>query len=208
MEIKIIGFLLFIVTIVSCKNNSSLMKNTDKIQESSKKSDKYIVKSSGDYYRFHFKDDTIYTIEWGNKSFKNETKQTFEILGNGTLNLSKSGDAVIILEQSCGTSCSYCVVLPLKTGAKEKVFIQTISYDINKNLIVYIPEEETFIRIENYLTGEKLDILENNLCPAAFKGDCIDSVYFKGNNVIIKWQGSQWEDNKVDPQEKIIPITF
>lgn len=207
MEIKIIGFL-FIIALISCKNQSSILKSYDENEQSFVDSAKHTVNNTGDYYQYHFKGDTVYIIEWGNKSFKTETKQTFEVLGNGILNFVKSENGAIILEQSCGTSCRYSVVLPLKKELKEKVFMQTISYDINNNLIAYIPEEEAFIRIENYLTGQKLDILESNICPAAFKGDCIDSVYFKGNNVVIKWQGSKWKDDKADPIEKIIPLNF
>lgn len=41
---------------------------------------------------------------------------------------------------------------------------------------------------------------------AYFKGDCIDSIYFSDENIIIKWQGKEWSNDKSDPKEKKIKI--
>ncbi len=203
MEIKIINLLLLTILLVSCKQHHNLSS-----EKNEKLSSNRVYIDNGNYYQFNSLDDTSYRIAWGNKMVNNESIQIFDVLGSGKLNLVKSNDKVVILGQSCGSSCVYYVVLPFITGLKEKVFMQTIAYDINKNVVAYIPDDESFIRIENYLTGQKLDIKENNLCPAAFKGDCIDSSYFKNDSFIIKWQGSKWDNDKLDSQEKIIPIKF
>jgi hypothetical protein len=207
METKVISSLVFI-TIFGC-NNPSTIKGNDHLKPSLKKTSEIVEVNKNDYYKLHFMGDTAYFIEWGNKLYKNETKRTFDVLGSGNVTTRESSNDAIILSQGCGTSCTYYIVLPLKAGSKEKVFMQAIASNISKNIVAYIPEEEEpFIRIENYLTGKKLDIVEKNLCPAAFKGDCIDTSYFKGNNFIVKWQGSKWNDDKKDPQEKIVVIDF
>jgi len=205
MEIKII-IITLLTLVLNCSNNPASARDNATLKQAAKYSARKTITSDG-YYKFCFKGDTTYTIVWGNKSFKNKTKRAFDVLGNGTLNLLKSGNNAIILSQGCGTSCVYYVVLPLNPSIEEKVFMPAIAYDIDRNLIAYIADE-SFIIIENYLTGQKMDIIEENLCPAAFKGDCIDSCYFNSDSFVIEWQGSKWTNEKPDPQKKIVQIEF
>ena len=116
-------------------------------------------------------------------------------------------EKTIILGQSCGTSCKYYVILPLVPNSVEKIYMFAEAFNLEKKMVAYIPEEEDlFIRVENYVTGQYLDIKEENICPAAFKGECIDSVYFSDDTIVIKWQGTEWMNDRPDPKEKKIKI--
>ena len=53
-----------------------------------------------------------------------------------------------------------------------------------------------------------MNINEENLCMAGFKGDCIESVYFSDENIVIKWHGKEWSSGKSDLKERKIKIKF
>jgi hypothetical protein len=207
MEVKIIATLIWVVLIGCSSPTTKEREKTSTIVNHETPSTQVIHKDV--FYNFIPVSDSSYKIEWGNSIFKNVTEKNFELLGSGTLNLLDRDDSSIILMQGCGTSCIYYVVLPMKLNAKEQVFMFAQAYDIENNLVAYIPEDkQPFIRIENYLTGQHLDISESNLCPAAFKGDCIDTSYFTENRFILKWQGNLWRIDKSDLRERIVPINF
>jgi len=154
--------------------------------------------------------DTTYTLKWGIQNKQSYfSKRPFEKLGSGMLEYLTSNDSVIILSQSCGTSCTYFAMLPL-SGREPLLYYHPQAIDLNRNLIVYSPVEyadSVFLIVENYLTGQKIFLKENNLCPALFKGECIEVCYFDGNDLVLKWQGSKWKNwDKPDLQTKRISI--
>ena len=174
----IINLVLLFIPIVSlsCKNDSINRKVN--------------FTRSKSFYKFENVGDTTYSIVWGNKSFRNKSKSNFEILGNGKLSLLDSNQDAIILKQGCGLSCTYSVVLPLKPGSTEKVYLFSIAHEPTKNLIAYIPEEDcTFVKVENYINDKSFGIKETRYCNAAFRGDCINHAYFDGNTFYLNWQG-------------------
>lgn len=159
------------------------------------------------FVKYHFYGDSTYTLEWGNENVNNTSREKFEILGSGVPPLVDYDEKTIILGQSCGTSCKYYVILPLVPNSVEKIYMFAEAFNLEKKMVAYIPEEEDlFIRVENYVTGQYLDIKEENICPAAFKGECIDSVYFSDDTIVIKWQGTEWMNDRPDPKEKKIKI--
>lgn len=164
----------------------------------------------GVYYKIIPVSDTTYTLKWGEKGKKRFiSKRLFEITGSGTLEYLTSNDNIIILAHSCGTSCTYFVILPIKNDNLQ-AFYHPQAINLNRNLIAYSPkdnEDNVFLIVENYITGEKTLIKETNLCPAIFKGECIECCYFDGQDLIVKWQGENWKShNKQDINVKMIPI--
>ncbi len=76
-------------------------------------------------------------------------------------------------------------------------------------MIAYLPEDQkNFIVVKNYLTGKVMEIEEDDLCPAASSGDCIDTCYFDKSCLIIKWQGSKWQSTQPDTKERKIKINI
>ncbi|RPE08831.1 hypothetical protein EGT74_17540 [Chitinophaga lutea] len=152
-------------------------------------------------------DSSVYRVVWGRDGATNVTTATFDVQGNGTLELvGKSRDA-FILSQGCGTSCTYDVILPLTGEARESVFMFVKAIDTARNLIAYIPEtDSSFIRVENYLTRKKMDIPGDDLCPAAFKGDCIDSCFFEQEFFVYSWNGKSWSTDNADLKQKKVPL--
>jgi len=213
MEIKIINIILVFCFILS-SNNRVLTKNNNSDNLLKKKELEFTYRlqeqsirlTNGVFVKFKNHKKDMYKIEWGNKKMKNISTRFFEIIGSGKLSLLKQGDNEIILTQSCGTSCIYYVVLPLKANRRERVFMQAIAYDEKSNLVAYVSEDDSFITIENYFTLKKQRIFENRLCPAALKGDCIESFYFKNNSAVLKWQGDKWDENNSDVRKKTILI--
>jgi hypothetical protein len=144
------------------------------------------------YLIYQLQGDSVYKIKWGNKFFNNESTKKFEVLGNGILEVLASNNNSIVLSQGCGSSCMSYVFLPLKNNIKESTYLFSRAYDLKHNLVAYIPmEEENFLTIENFITKRRIEIKETNLCAAAFKADCIDTIYFKNEYLIIRWDGKK-----------------
>lgn len=210
MKIKIINIIFFLL-LSSCKNNTQGFGETSKLSSNSWNNiliDTILVDNIGNnFVKYHLANDSTYTLEWGNKSFDNYSKNKFDLLGNGILKVLDSNNESILLNQSCGTSCTTYVVLPLKRNAIEKHYLFAKAYNLNNQLIAYVTEsEDSLIRIENYETGKTMDIIENDLCPATFKGDCLDQVTINNNYITIKWQGSKWTNTSKDSREKIYKV--
>ncbi len=210
MEIKVI-FAGLILLLCSC-NNMPLMNRTARIQDQWHVNMKDTVLTEilmESFVMFDLQGDTSYCIEWGNKTIRNKTLKSFDVLGNGILGVMDSSENAIILGQSCGVSCLYLVVLPLRKNALAKEYSFAKAYDIRNSLIAFVPEDDnTFIRVENFITEQYVEITEDDLCTAGFKGDCIDTVFFDQSNLVIKWQGKKWEINKPDPKERTIQIAL
>ncbi|HOY38821.1 MAG TPA: hypothetical protein PLP11_10115 [Bacteroidales bacterium] len=164
---------------------------------------------NGSYYKLIYINEFQYKIEWGNRQIKNISKDTFDISGSGPLYLLESSNDFIILQQGCGMNCKYSVVLPLSSKVEEQTYIFTLALDTKDNLIAYLPEDQkNFIVVKNYLTGKVMEIEEDDLCPAASSGDCIDTCYFDKSCLIIKWQGSKWQSTQPDTKERKIKINI
>lgn len=209
MENKTIFISSLMLLLIACAdktqdNNIFLEKNHWQIGSK----DTTLVEKIGNLYvKYHLQGDSIYSLEWGNETVSNISKDTFKVLGNGILSLIDNDEKTIILGQSCGTSCIYYVILPLTPKSKEKTFLFAKAYNLEKNIVAYIPDEKgVFIRVENFITGQYMNIKEENVCMAGFKGDCIESVSFSDENIIIKWQGKDWSKGKPDLKEKKIKI--
>jgi len=208
MEIKVI--LAGIIFLLCSCNNKPIANRTARIKDQWHVNMKDTVLTESlkeSFIMFDLQGDTSYCIEWGNKTIRNKTIKSFDVLGNGILGVMDSNENAIILGQSCGVSCMYLVVLPLSKNAQEKEYLFAKAYDIGNRLIAFVPEEDkAFIRVENFITGQYMDITEGDLCPAGFKGDCIDTIFFDNSNLVIKWQGNKWEIDKPDPKERTVQI--
>lgn len=204
MKIKIAYFIaaLLVVT-ASCQQTRTSNKDEEVI--SANRVDCFLLKHDSAFCKVEYQnvDSSLYRITWGNTSFFNTTTKVFEVLGNGLLQLKGYNEDVIVLTQGCGTSCAYNVVLPLQRQVMERVYMFVKAIDITNNLVAYIPEDDSvFIRVENFITGNKMNIKEKKICSAAFKGDCIDTCYFNEGNFIYSWNGSNWTINTPDLMRK------
>ena len=162
---------------------------------------------NGNFYKFVFISDKKYKIEWGNNHFKNVSKETFEVLGNGALKMETFDNEFIILKQGCGQKCHYAVVLPLYEKRKESIYEEVVKIDIENRVIVCMSDDnEFFIVFKNFVNNKEMKIKEKDLCPAANPIECIDSCYFKGSYFFIYWQGSKWESKKPDNKMRKIEI--
>ena len=103
------------------------------------------------------------------------------------------------------------MILPLQKLAKEKVYNFSLDYYLSENIVAYIPEEseDLIIRIENYLTGQYFDVIEDDLCPAPSSAECIYLSYFNDDQFVLEWSGSKWVNEKEnDLRKKGFSIKF
>jgi hypothetical protein len=155
-----------------------------------------------------FISDTKYKLKWGNQDSFEISKDTFKILGSGVLNIANTSKNAILLEQCCGTECKYGVVLTINPF-RENVYDFIVANEIKEGLVAYISKSDSsFLTIENFFTRRRQDINEIHWCPAAFKGECIDSVSIKNKELYMKWQGSNWNPKRKDVREKRYKIVI
>jgi hypothetical protein len=199
-----------LLIIISCSNvDKGNVDGEKKITTQPQVTSEIVNLPNGHYYKFIYLTESRFRIEWGNESFINISKDTFDIGGSGPPYLLESTNDFIILQQSCGMSCKYSVLLPLTSQKEEQTYIYTRAIDSKNNLIAYLPDDlEHFVIVKNYLNGKVMEIEENDLCPAASSSDCIDTCYFEKSCLVIKWQGSNWQSNQQDTKERKIKITI
>jgi hypothetical protein len=212
MEAKIIFISSFMLLLIACtdkaeENNNVALEGIQKYWQLGTKDTTLVEKVGNSFVKYHLQGDSIYRLEWGNEKVNNTSKDTFKVLGCGILSLIDNDENTIILGQNCGISCIYYVILPLTLKSKERTYLFAKAYNLEKKLVAYIPDEDDiFVRVENFITGQYMNIKEENVCMAGFKGDYIDSIYFSDENIIIKWQGKEWSNDKSDTKEKKIKI--
>lgn len=210
-KINLIGIICTCLLLLSCynqkKNNNQDHSIPIQKQWNIGLKDSTLIEHRENFFViYHLQGDTAYSIEWGNDSIKNMSMQKFEVLGNGVLGILRTSENCILLSQGCGTSCTYYVILPMKRNMTEKVYYFALANDLKNNFVAYMPSDnndDIFVRVENYLTGQVMDIKETNVCQATSKSDCIDSVYFNKSSLVLKWQ-----DNQQILREREIPIKF
>ena len=157
--------------------------------------------ASDTFYNLNFIDSDKYVIEWGTSSFKNVSKDTFDVLGSGNLGLSESNSKYVVLNQPCGSGCALYVILPLISNKKELIFWNVVYHNLNEEFIITTldPGLGKFA-ISKYGTNTEQEIFLNDLCPAADKSMCIDSIFVNGKELYFQYQGSNWKENKPDPR--------
>ncbi|MGB4818161.1 MAG: hypothetical protein WBP33_03515 [Saprospiraceae bacterium] len=197
MEIKIIISLL--LTLSGCK-----IKNEPSFTSKENTYGKVDIKHS--YFELKYLDSVNYLIEWGTPEYKNTSRDTFEILGNGSLEETESNNEYIVLAQSCGTSCVINTILPLYKGAKELTFMPVLFNDINNSIIVLSKDTESDFELLNYKSNKSKVFNLPDICPAAEKSMCIDSIYIEKDEIYFKYQGNKWQNDKPDNKVKSIRL--
>lgn len=164
--------------------------------------------NGGNFLSYQFINDSIYYLKWGNKNQSIISTESFEIKGDGRLEIDAYDNNSILLKQSCGSLCQMAVILTIPT-LKLKKYLFIIAYDLKNNLVAYLSENENlFITIENFVTDKTQIINESELCPATFKVECIDSVSFENKQLYIKWQGDNWSRKQKDTRERTYNINL
>jgi hypothetical protein len=231
MENQIIVGVFLFFTLISCKEYNTQLSGDNQEKQSVEFRDslnKLAMEAANSWYLadtifkiplsdttflwYKFNNEGAYHLEWGSSTFRNTSKQLFEILGSGNLGLRDFNEKVILLSQGCGTSCTYFVFLPMHENATEKIYNFAYTYNLENQLVAFIPVLEKWdrlnVRIENYQSGRHFDIAEADVCPAAFSGDCIDTCYFVGNDkFVLNWEGTEWKsEQERDVKEKVYPF--
>ena len=105
------------------------------------------------------------------------TDGIYSLLGRRPASYLTSNKSAIFLEQECGTSCNYIIVLQLNKSIKPKLYYGYLTIDTTDDLIAYMTEDEpSFFAIENFLTANRIKITEDNICKSALKSSCMKVV--------------------------------
>lgn len=150
-----------------------------------------------------------YIVKWGTSKFTNTSKDTFDISGSGSLEFSEtnSNSKFIASSQLCGSGCTRYVIFPLEKNAREFDFNDVEYLDIGRDIIITTTNVSTGEFLLTKLTTKQWQkIIINDMCPAADKSMCIDSIYILNNQIIIEYQGNRWETNKPDKRKKVVNL--
>jgi hypothetical protein len=157
--------------------------------------------ASGDFVKY-IKQNGRVKIEWGNNHFKRILKNDYDCEGAASWvpTIRWSTSKYIGLKYGCGSPCWGSIVLP--KNSKDSVFERMYDLEIDtiRNRMVY-PDKETYgkLIVENFETGQKMNIDCKFECKAAFIGYCIDTLILSKDMLTIKWV--DWTN---DGQKKII----
>lgn len=166
--------------IISCegravKTSSLLHENIDTV-----------LVTDNSFLYFKTLSDTSFLAVWGS-NIERPNYDTLPMFPSGYPMLYWYNKDVICVRQSCGTSCFFSYVFPIRSSIIKKI-MYPMAYDSVRNLIVYTDNEDSkvFLTIENVLTGEKRDIIEKYK-PGPFPGCAIDSIKFTTSGLYVKW---------------------
>lgn len=159
------------------------------------------------YYHLKYINSNRYIIVWGTSKFKNISKDTFEVLGSGDLGLVDSNSQYIVLEQPCGSGCAVNVLLPLKPKQREKTFWNVLFNDLRKETIITtLDPGRGIFGIYKYDSKKEQQVKIPDLCPAADKSMCIDSLNICMSKVIFYYQGKNWTADAPDNRIKEVDL--
>lgn len=193
MEIKIVISLLFALFSCNLKNNQASGDS---------------LKYGKSFYELKYLNSEKYLIEWGNDAYKNISKDTFEVLGNGVLGLINFNSNYILLGQSTGTGgANIRIILPLKKDAtileKENVLFE----NLQKNILVFEKLDSNYLlEILNFKSFKSKTIELEDICTAGEKSMCIDTIFLNNNQIIFQYQGNKWDANKPDNRKKVVNL--
>jgi hypothetical protein len=199
METKIIIFV--IIIFLGCKVRNNQLNIDQKSQTL------VDTLASDTYYKLNLIDSDKYLIEWGTSKFKNISKDTFEILGTGRLEFNEANSKYIVLNQPCGTSCALYVLLPLIPKKNELTFWNVVYHNLDDEIIITTVDPWLGkFKLSNYQNNTNQEIILNELCPAADKSTCIDSIVLKSDKIFFYYQGSNWKVNYPDNKVKMVNL--
>jgi hypothetical protein len=199
METKMVLFAMYLFWGCNVQNNQSNLDRNFQAKDD--------TINSESFYNFAFISPDKYIIEWGTSSFKSVSKDTFEILGSGSLEICEANSKYIVLNQPCGTSCALYVLLPLMPNKNELTFWNVVYNNLDNEIIITtIDPGVGKFAISNYGNNTQHEIILDDLCPAADKSMCIDSIFINKDEIYIQYQGSKWEADKKDNKFKIVRL--
>jgi hypothetical protein len=140
----------------------------------------------GHLIKFKIKDSSFY-IQWkAQNDFKTVT-YPFDLRGADAWlpNLIEETDDFLVVRAGCGNPCWVGIFLPLKTNSSYQIINEYMGYDLAKGYVAYFNNKEQ-LEVLNLKT-EKTQAFQTDGCASAFKGYCVDTLYFKNNSVYFKW---------------------
>ncbi|MEM9819590.1 MAG: hypothetical protein AAF985_00900 [Bacteroidota bacterium] len=160
------------------------------------------VVSVGEYFvqfSLNQKEQT-YQIIWGNEEYTNTSENVYDVLGSGMLFPIITDTTAIVLQQSCGTSCRYAVVLPFLKGSPEHRYDNVLAYDSTSRYIAFLSYgQRPEVHINEYVNNiSKEQLTDLVFCPAALAIECIDTCFFSNGTFSLNWQGDKWKRGQPD----------
>lgn len=159
------------------------------------------------YYQFVPKDNSTFTILWGNDSIKNISKNEFAELIGIRASLEFENKEFIFIRYWTGTGVWYNLVLPLKQGYGDFVIENPIAYDMTNGRVAteLCCMGDTLLQVLDFKgRGNSLIIDPEIKCSSAQIDFCIDSIYFSGSVLKVNWI----VPNKIDQPNSIIKKSY
>jgi hypothetical protein len=129
----------------------------------------------------------IFYIKWkGQNGFKT-VDYPFDLKGADAWLpcLIAENDNFLVIRAGCGNPCWVGIFLPLKTNSNYHIINEYMGYDLAKGYVAYFNDKEQ-LEVLNLKTA-KTQAFQTEKCVSAFKGYCVDTLYFKNNSVYLQW---------------------
>lgn len=190
---------------MSCESSSSKKEGIDfKIPEKKIKTshtDIVLYEAGDTTVFFKFVDDGNGVILfWGiDGQYENMGKDTLPF-SHLTFNHTKKISNYFIIEDGCGTGCSYLYLMSFEKGEKGEIFLSPLLYDFNREVIVYQDESEKhLVLIEGIKTGKVIAVERDFYKGFRPYSLAVDTLFFTKKDLFISWRKA---DDKI-MKEKI-----
>ena len=142
---------------------------------------------SGSKIKFTIKKEK-YFLQWKNQKRYQTLNYPFELNGAESHKpkfIAESKD-YILMRASCGNPCWIGAFLPKKSKNKPIIINEYFAYDLDKSYVCYLNSTTENLEILNLQTST-IQTIKTEYCSSAFKGYCIDTIYFSGKKLYYKW---------------------
>jgi hypothetical protein len=179
----------------SC-NDSSEKISADKIQDTAKTE---IIKRTepdlsdittphGNPIKFKRNGDN-FQVQWvQNSRLKTFTEYEFEVYGaNSWLpRFQDENQEYVLMRAGCGSPCWLGLFLPLTGDRSAKLIHEYLAYDLDQNYVAFLADDSDSLEVLN-LKSARSERFKLATCKAAFKGWCIDTIFFEGQTLKFSW---------------------
>ncbi|WP_291098724.1 MULTISPECIES: hypothetical protein [unclassified Flavobacterium] len=183
--------------LLSCGNKNYEHSNIEK----KPKKDNHLVledmvTSNGNVIKFKKIGEQSF-LQWNRKNKLETLDYPFDLNGADAWlpRFVAENDNYLLFRAGCGSSCWTGFILPLNKNGNVTTISEYLAYDLNQNYVAYLNYDTDNLEVLNIASGEKQSFTTES-CDAAFKGYCIDTIYFKQKKICYKWTTNANQDSK------------
>lgn len=145
------------------------------------------------YLKYFILNEKEYKLIWGNENIERVSSDTFNILGDGVLQVDTVDNSYIIVGQSCGTDCHLSLLLPYNNSQNLQRYYNIQYINMEKDVLICESNKpNVFLTVHNLKTLNSFDI-KISWDSKYFPHNLIKSIEIKNEKLYIFWYTGHWD---------------